>query len=119
LILIAMTATVAGTLAAAVPARSASRIPVMAALAGRRPLGTLPKWLVPTGLLLLAGGLGLVAIASLGINGSSSSGTSSADVWALLIVLGAVGVIFGMCCTTPDRTCRRSSYIAVVAAGAA
>ncbi|MEJ7800114.1 MAG: ABC transporter permease [Ilumatobacter sp.] len=101
LIVIAMTATVAGTLAAAVPARSASRIPVMAALAGRRPLGTLPKWLVPTGLLLLAGGLGLVAIASLGINASSSSGTGSADVWALLIVLGAVSVIFGMCCATP------------------
>lgn len=100
LIVIAMTATVAGTLAAAVPARSASRIPVMAALAGRRPLGTLPTWLVPTGLLLLACGLGSVAVASLGINGSSNTGGGS-DVWALLIVLGVVGVIFGMCCATP------------------
>ncbi len=99
LVIIALTATVAGTVAAAVPARSASRIPVMSALAGRRPLGHLPKWLVPSGLLLLAAGLGLVAIASLGINGSSSG--RSDDVWALLIVLGVVGVVFGMCCATP------------------
>lgn len=99
-VVIALTATLAGTVAAAVPARSASRIPVMSALAGRRPLGALPRWLVPTGLLLLAGGLGLVAVASLGINGSRSTGTGD-DVWALLIVLGVVGVVFGMCCATP------------------
>ncbi len=99
LIVIALTATIAGTVAAAVPARSASRIPVMSALAGRRPLGRLPKWLVPTGLMLLAAGLGLVAVASLGINGSTSGGSD--DVWALLIVLGVVGVMFGMCCATP------------------
>lgn len=99
LVAIAATATIAATIAAAVPARSAARIPVMSALAGRRPQGSLPTWLVPTGLLLLAVGLGLVAVASVGINGSYQG--SGDDLWALLIVLGVVGVVFGMCCATP------------------
>ncbi len=99
LVVIALTATVAGTVAAAVPARSASRIPVMSALAGRRPLGELPSWLVKVGLVLLGAGLGLTAVASVGINGSATS--NSDDVWALMIVLGVVGVVLGMCCATP------------------
>ena len=51
------------------------------------------------GLLLLGAGLALVAIASVGINGSSQG--NGDDLWALLIVLGAVCVVFGMCCATP------------------
>ena len=49
LVVIALTG-VGGDVAALVPARSASRVPVLAALAGRRPLGVVPRRLVPIGL---------------------------------------------------------------------
>ena len=104
-VVIGLTATVAGTLAALVPARSASQIPVMSALAGRRPLARPPRWLVPTGLGLLGGGLALTAIGALGSTASSSSSGSSpvndSDLWALVIVVGVVGIVFGMVCATP------------------
>lgn len=98
LVIIAITAVVAGTIAAAVPAKSAARIPVMAAIAGRRPLGRLPRWLVPTGAMLVAGGIGLMALSTLAARNSQ---TSDWNVYALLIVIGVVGVVFGMCCATP------------------
>jgi putative ABC transport system permease protein len=97
LVVIAVTAIVAATIAAAVPARSAAKVPVMAALAGRRPAGRPARWLVPTGLALLAGGLGLVAVAALGAQGDSQSG----DVWAALAVVGVTAMVFGMCCAAP------------------
>ena len=96
LVLIVATATIAATIAAAVPARSASRIPVMVALAGRRPTGRLPRWLVPTGIALVGGGLGLMALATVAARNSTSAG-----VFALLTVVGLVAVVFGMCCATP------------------
>ncbi len=70
----------------------------MSALAGRRPLGRPPRWLVPTGLGLLAGGLGLIVV---GGAGADASYQGNDDLWALLIVLGVVGVVFGMVCATP------------------
>lgn len=97
LAVIAVTAIVAATIAAAVPARSAARVPVMTALAGRRPAGRPARWLVPTGLALLAGGLGLVAVAALGAQG----GTQSSDVWAALAVIGVTAMVFGTCCAAP------------------
>lgn len=97
LVVIAITAIVAATVAAAVPARSAARVPVMAALAGRRPAGRPARWLVPTGLALLAGGLGLVAVAALGAQG----GTQSSDVWAALAIVGVTSMVFGTCCAAP------------------
>ncbi len=52
--LLAITATgvVAATIAAFIPARTAARVPVLSALAGRRPLGALPRWMVPVGAAL-------------------------------------------------------------------
>lgn len=97
LVVIAATAIVAATIAAAVPARSASRVPVMAALAGRRPAGTPPRWLVPTGVVLFLGGLGLVAVAALGAEG----GNAGNNTWAALVVLGATSMVFGVCCASP------------------
>ena len=97
LAVIAVTAIVAATIAAAVPARSAARVPVMTALSGRRPAGRPARWLVPTGLALLAGGLGLVAVAALGAQG----GTQSSDVWAALAVIGVTAMVFGTCCAAP------------------
>lgn len=98
IVIIAATAIVAATVAAGVPARSAARVPVMAALAGRRPAGAPAKWLVPTGLALAAGGLGLVAIAALGAKNDQGSST---NVWALLVVIGVTSLVFGTCCAAP------------------
>jgi putative ABC transport system permease protein len=97
LAIIAVTATIAGTIAAAVPARSAARVPVMSALAGRRPLGAPPKWLVPTGIALFLAGLGLLGVAGTGARNDSSNST----IWPLLAVIAVVAVVFGMICATP------------------
>ena len=97
LIIIFVTAVVAATVAAAAPARSAARVPVMAALAGRRPTGAPAKWLVPTGLALLTGGLGLVAVAALGAKGD----TNGSNIWPLLVVIGVTAMVFGTCCAAP------------------
>ncbi len=101
LVVIAITAVVAGTVAAAVPSRSASRIPVMAALAGRRPVSRPPRWLVPTGIGLFVGGLCLLALAALGSSSYQSGGSDHGDLYAFVAVVGGVAVMFGMCCATP------------------
>ena len=54
LAVICLTGVAAATIAAMIPARSAARIPVLAALAGRRPLGAVPRRLVPIGLTSFA-----------------------------------------------------------------
>src|SRR5690606_25954831 len=53
----------AATIAALVPARGTSRIPVLTALAGRRPLGRVPRWLTVSGFVSALAGLGLLGIA--------------------------------------------------------
>lgn len=109
LVVIAVTALVAGTVAAGVPARAISRTPVMSALAGRRPLGAPPRWLVPTGVALVLGGLGLLFVAALGVRSGGSD-----DAFALAIILGGVAVVFGMICATPlilDRLGRLARFL--------
>jgi putative ABC transport system permease protein len=113
LVAIAVTALVAGTVAAAVPARSLAKVPVMAALAGRRPLAQPPRWLVPTGVGLSLGGLGLLAVAGAGVSNASSSGGNT-DLFALAIVVASVAVVFGMVCATPlvvERAGRLAAHL--------
>lgn len=113
LVAIAVTALVAGTIAAAVPARSLAKVPVMAALAGRRPLAQPPRWLVPTGVGLTLGGLGLLAVAGAGASNASSNGGNT-DLFALAIVLASVAVVFGMVCATPlvvERAGRLAAHL--------
>ncbi len=113
LVAIAVTALVAGTIAAAVPARSLAKVPVMAALAGRRPLAQPPRWLVPTGVGLTLGGIGLLAVAGVGVSNASNTGGST-DLFALAIVLAAVAVVFGMVCATPlvvERAGRLAAHL--------
>jgi putative ABC transport system permease protein len=93
LALIALTGTVAATAAALVPARTASRVPVMAALAGRRPLGTVPGRLVPRGVGLAALGSLLLVVGVLSRNGGA------APTFAAMV--GGVFVLVGMCCCSP------------------
>jgi putative ABC transport system permease protein len=91
---IMITGVITATVAAFIPARSAARVPVLAALAGRRPLGRIPKSLVPTGLGLFAGGvfvLGLVAAAS---------GNGNRNGLALSAIFGGVLVLSGACCAS-------------------
>lgn len=113
IVAIVATAMVAGTVAAAVPARSLSKVPVMAALAGRRPLGRPPRWLVPTGVALTLGGLGLLAVAGVGARNASDAGSDD-NLFAIVVIVGAVAVVFGMICATPlviERTGRLAGHL--------
>ena len=100
------TGTAAATIAALVPARSASRVPVLAALAGRRPLGVVPRRLVPLGIATFALGVFLLFL------GASSEG--GGDAAAFAAVLGGVMVLAGMCCCSPlaiDTMSRASARV--------
>ena len=90
--------TVATTIAALVPARTTSRIPVLAALAGRRPLGRIPRGLTVGGLVSVVAGLGLLGLAVLGSTGNSTSGGS---VWTATAVVGGIGVLLGASAVAP------------------
>lgn len=93
MIVIALTAIGAATGAALVPARSAARIPVLTALAGRRPVASPPNWLAPTGVVLLGSGLFLLF---------GAAGTQDADDFtAAIAVLGSLAILFGMVCASP------------------
>ena len=84
-------------LAAAIPARSAARLPVLLALSGRRPpLGSARRLLVLGGFMVVAGGV-LTSIGA-AIQLSDTDG-SQATLSIVLLLLGAIlGVIgFGTC----------------------
>lgn len=91
----------AATLAALVPARTAARIPTLAALAGRRPLAPVPRAMVAGGFGAVTVGLGLLGLAVLG----SASGESG-DVWALVAIAGGVLELLGACAIAPAVVAR-------------
>lgn len=88
---------VAATLAALVPARTTIQVPVLAALAGRRPLGRVPRWVTVAGVLTAAGGLSLLGLAVAG----GSDATGHGEVWVLTAIVGGMAVLLGACATTP------------------
>lgn len=93
---------VTATVAALLPARTTSRIPVLSAIAGRRPLGRVPRWLPITGACVATGGLALFGLAVLGANGRSSSVRAGHwQVWALTAIAGGVAVLLGACAIAP------------------
>ncbi|MDY7105574.1 MAG: ABC transporter permease [Actinomycetota bacterium] len=94
---IAVIGVVASTLAAAVPAWSNDRLPVLTALAGRRPLRPVPRWLTPTRIAVLAAGLALLGIAALGAQGTAGG----SQVWIATGIAGGVAVLFGACAVAP------------------
>lgn len=110
LAMVATIGVVAATIAALVPARSASRVPVMAALGGRRPLGRVPRRLVLAGLLAFAIGLFLLVLAAAAT--TASQGASS-DLWAAVALLGGLCILTAVVCTAPisvdlvGRVCAR------------
>ncbi len=91
----------AATLAALIPARTAARIPTLAALAGRRPLAPVSRRLIMWGFVSMIGGLSLLFIAVLG----SQSG-SSGDLWAFVAIVGGVGELLGACAIAPAIVAR-------------
>ena len=92
---------VAATLAALIPARTAARMPTLAALAGRRPQHPVPRRLVLAGLAGVAVGLGLLALAVLG-----SASATSGDLWAFVAILGGVCELLGACAIAPALVAR-------------
>jgi putative ABC transport system permease protein len=88
---------VAASIAAAVPARIATRIPVLSALAGRRPLGRVPVWLP-----LAGAGTVLVGLAMFGqaVDNSKGAQIKSNSVW-LSAILGLVLTLLGGCAIAP------------------
>jgi putative ABC transport system permease protein len=96
LVVVAVIGIGAATLAALLPARTAARIPTLAALAGRRPLAPVSRRLVTWGFAGVVCGLALLFIAVLG----SQSG-SSGQVWAYVAIAGGVAELFGACAIAP------------------
>jgi putative ABC transport system permease protein len=101
LVPIALLGIVAATIAARVPARTTSRVPVLAALAGRRPLGRVPAWLPVSGVIAIVGGLALFGLAVLGARGGAETGGGGGEVWALTAIAGGIAVLLGACAIAP------------------
>ncbi len=99
LAVIGLTGVAAATIAALFPARSAARVPPLSALAGRRPLGDVPRRLVPIGITLFVSGVALLVLVT--VASSDSSGGDNANVYAAFAVIGGLLVIAGMCCASP------------------
>lgn len=97
LIPVVLLGVLAATLAALIPARTTIRVPVLAALAGRRPLVKVPRWVTGMGAVTMAGGLGLLGLAVLG----GREATHDTELWALTAVLGGMAVLLGACAMTP------------------
>lgn len=86
----------ATTIAALIPARTTSRIPVLAALAGRRPLGRVPHRLTASGVVAFAGGLGLLAVAVIG-----STGDGQSTLWTATAIVGSIAMLLGASAIAP------------------
>lgn len=94
--LVVATGVVVATIAAFVPARAVSRVPTLTALSGRRPVGRVPRRMLPAGLVLFIGGTVVLAV----VAAASTSGRSSA-LNAVGVIVGGLAVMFGACCLSP------------------
>lgn len=91
----------AATVSALLPARTAARIPTLAALAGRRPLAPVSRRLLAGGFAAMAGGLALLGLAVVG-----SRGGDDGDLWAFVASVGGVGELLGACAIAPSIVAR-------------
>ena len=89
----------ASTIAALVPARTLSRTPVLKALAGRRPLGTVPPWLAVAGAAAVATGCALLAAAI--SNPHRGNRGNRGNAWLAVAIAGATIVLIGGCAIAP------------------
>lgn len=86
LVPIVVIGTLAASIAAWLPARSAARVATLQALAGRRPLPKVPRRLPVLGALSVGGGCALLAMAVAGSRGGGSS------LWSLVAIRSLGGV---------------------------
>ncbi len=93
-----VTGVAAATIAALLPARSLANTSVLSALAGRRPIRPVQARTVAAGVICFASGLFLLAVATAAAEGSNGN---DGDLFALVAVLGGVGVLAGMCLASP------------------
>lgn len=98
LLVLFLTGTAAATLAALLPSRSLANTSVLQALAGRRPIRPVRARTVSIGVLSFVAGLFLLTVAAAA--GQASQGGDN-DLFALVAVLGGVGVLAGMCLASP------------------
>ncbi len=96
LAVIIATGTLAAAAAAWVPARSVARVPVLSALAGRRPLGSVPRLLVPIGLASFTGGTLLLLLVTL-----AGRSEPAGDLLAAVAILGGLGILAGASFASP------------------
>ena len=94
-VVIATTAIVVATVAALAPTRSLTRVSVLRALAGRRPVGAVPSWLNRVGIALFLGGLLVTLIAT---RAGADGGGSGAG---MLVALGMIATVLGVCALAP------------------
>ena len=92
LLIIGLTAVVAATIAARFPARSTSRVPVLAALAGRRPLPPVPPLQWVKAIIVFAAGVGLLALVAVNAKG----GGVNVNLAASVAIAGGLFVIAGV-----------------------
>jgi hypothetical protein len=108
---IALLGVVAGTLAALVPALTASRIPTLSALAGRRPerrRRLVSPWV---GLVLVVLGLGALSIASGTSDRDAARGAATASVGVLLVMAGAAALSPGVVAGLARLSARRGGTV--------
>ena len=93
----ALVALVSSTLSAWVPARTASRVSVLDALAGRRAERVAPRVYAGAGLVLFAAGVGLEILAATGARQSEEPGGTNVFFYAAfaggLAILGSIGLL--------------------------
>lgn len=88
------------TVAAYVPARTASKVPVLDALAGRRPHSRVPRALAKIGVGCLVSGIGAALLTLLGVVGGEPS-DGVPDSFLLPAALGALLTTAGVCLVSP------------------
>ena len=86
----------AATIAARFPARATSRVPILAALAGRRPLPPVPRLQWVKALIIFATGVGLLALVAV-----NAKGGPAANVAAGVAIVGGLLVMAGVAYLTP------------------
>jgi len=94
-------AVVAATISAAVPARAATRVSVLQAMAGRRPLDPYPARLVRWGAVAACAGLVVLAGAAAGATRARHDGNSSMPLFVLMGIAGSVAIVLGTCAMSP------------------
>jgi putative ABC transport system permease protein len=93
-----LTGVAAATVAAMLPARSLANTSVLSALAGRRPIRPVQGRTVTAGVICFVSGLFLLAVATAGAREPVGS---NGDLFAMVAILGGLGVLAGMCLASP------------------